>query len=58
MPNTVRGTRLSLCNPCSVFRNGAAVLSVALGVRDLANIRFAVSPLWEAVASVRVVKHP
>ncbi|MEU8263289.1 DUF5937 family protein [Micromonospora sp. NPDC048999] len=34
------------------------VLSVALGVRDLANIRFAVSPLWEAVASVRVVKNP
>ncbi|WP_446215356.1 DUF5937 family protein [Micromonospora sp. IBHARD004] len=34
------------------------MLSVALGVRDLANIRFAVSPLWEAVASVRVVKNP
>lgn len=34
------------------------MLSVALGVRDLANIRFAVSPLWEAVASVMVVKTP
>ncbi|MGC1215716.1 MAG: DUF5937 family protein [Micromonospora sp.] len=34
------------------------MLSVALGVRDLANIRFAVSPLWEAVGSVRLVKQP
>ncbi|SCL52680.1 DNA-binding transcriptional regulator, ArsR family [Micromonospora eburnea] len=34
------------------------MLSATLGVGDLANIRFAVSPLWEAVASVRVVKHP
>lgn len=32
------------------------MLSVALGVGDLAGIRFAVSPLWEAVASVRVVR--
>ncbi|MFR9776393.1 DUF5937 family protein [Micromonospora sp. MS34] len=34
------------------------VLSVALEMRDLANVRFAVSPLWEAVASVRVLKTP
>ncbi|MFI7431350.1 DUF5937 family protein [Micromonospora sp. NPDC049836] len=34
------------------------MLSVALGAHDLANIRFAVSPLWEAVASLRVVKSP
>lgn len=34
------------------------MLSVEVGMRDLASIRFAVSPLWEAVASVRVVKKP
>lgn len=34
------------------------MLRVSLGVRDLANTRFAVSPLWEVVASVRIVKEP
>ncbi|MGC5022528.1 DUF5937 family protein [Micromonospora sp. DT47] len=34
------------------------MLHAALSVADLANTRFAVSPLWEAVASVRVVKEP
>jgi DNA-binding transcriptional ArsR family regulator len=34
------------------------VLRVALGMRDLANVRFAVSPLWEVVASVRVLRNP
>ncbi|MFG2164391.1 ArsR/SmtB family transcription factor [Micromonospora chersina] len=34
------------------------MLSVAVGVRDVAGIRFAISPLWEAVASVRVLRSP
>ncbi|MFC7547937.1 DUF5937 family protein [Plantactinospora sp. GCM10030261] len=34
------------------------MLRVGLGTRDLANIRFATSPLWEVVASVRVAKSP
>lgn len=34
------------------------MLRAALSVADLANTRFAVSPLWEAVASVRIVKNP
>ena len=34
------------------------MLSVAVGVRDLAGIRFAISPLWEAVASVRILRRP
>ncbi|MEV4493736.1 DUF5937 family protein [Micromonospora coxensis] len=34
------------------------MLRAALSVADLANTRFAVSPLWEVVASVRIVRHP
>ncbi|WP_238452388.1 DUF5937 family protein [Micromonospora sp. 4G55] len=34
------------------------MLRAALSVADLANTRFAVSPLWEVVASVRIVKNP
>ncbi|MET7709458.1 helix-turn-helix domain-containing protein [Micromonospora sp. NPDC005413] len=34
------------------------MMLVGLDARDMAMIRFAVSPLWEAVASVRVVKRP
>ncbi|MFI6260193.1 helix-turn-helix domain-containing protein [Micromonospora zamorensis] len=34
------------------------MMLVGLNVRDLAMIRFAVSPLWEAVASVRIIKRP
>ncbi|MBQ1012360.1 winged helix-turn-helix transcriptional regulator [Micromonospora sp. M51] len=34
------------------------MMLVGLAARDLAMTRFAVSPLWEAVASVRVVKRP
>lgn len=34
------------------------MLRAALSVADLANTRFAVSPLWEVVASVRIVKDP
>ncbi|MFF5174480.1 ArsR/SmtB family transcription factor [Micromonospora sp. NPDC000089] len=37
---------------------GTRVLRVALSVADLANTRFAVSPLWEVVASVLVAKLP
>ncbi|WP_091574228.1 ArsR/SmtB family transcription factor [Micromonospora sediminicola] len=36
----------------------APVLRVALGVRDLAGVRFAISPLWEVVASVRALRSP
>ncbi|WP_380277744.1 DUF5937 family protein [Kitasatospora purpeofusca] len=34
------------------------MLDLAFSVRDLARTRFALSPLWEVVASVRVLKHP
>ncbi|GAA1180686.1 biotin operon repressor [Kitasatospora gansuensis] len=34
------------------------MLDLAFSTRDLARTRFALSPLWELVASVRVVKHP
>jgi len=34
------------------------VLDVAFSLRDLARTRFALSPLWEVVAGVRVLKHP
>ncbi|GIJ48968.1 transcriptional regulator [Virgisporangium aliadipatigenens] len=34
------------------------MLRLAFGARDLATIRFAFSPLWELVASVRVIKDP
>ncbi|SCG36564.1 ArsR/SmtB family transcription factor [Micromonospora humi] len=34
------------------------MLRVALGVRDLAGVRFAISPLWEVVASVRALRRP
>jgi DNA-binding transcriptional ArsR family regulator len=34
------------------------VLKLAFTARDLAHIRFAFSPLWEVVASVRVLKAP
>ncbi|WP_199564891.1 ArsR/SmtB family transcription factor [Spongiactinospora rosea] len=33
-------------------------VELAFGVADVANTRFAISPLWEVVASVRVVKNP
>lgn len=33
-------------------------LELTFTARDAANVRFALSPLWEVVASVRVVKHP
>ncbi|MFI2711149.1 DUF5937 family protein [Micromonospora sp. NPDC018662] len=35
-----------------------SVLSVALGVRDLAGVRFAISPLWEVVASILALRAP
>ncbi|MEU7799237.1 winged helix-turn-helix domain-containing protein [Micromonospora arborensis] len=34
------------------------MMLVGLDARDLAMTRFAVSPLWEAVASVRIIKRP
>ncbi|MFF2619182.1 DUF5937 family protein [Kitasatospora sp. NPDC058046] len=34
------------------------MLDLAFSVRDLARTRFTLSPLWEVVASVRVLKHP
>lgn len=34
------------------------MMLVGLGARDLALTRFAVSPLWEAVGSVRILKQP
>jgi hypothetical protein len=34
------------------------VLRLALTTQDLTRIRFAFSPLWEVVASVRVLKTP
>ncbi|AUG75200.1 ArsR family transcriptional regulator [Kitasatospora sp. MMS16-BH015] len=34
------------------------MLDLAFSVRDLARTRFALSPLWEVVASVRVLKSP
>ncbi|MFC5889411.1 DUF5937 family protein [Kitasatospora sp. CM 4170] len=34
------------------------MLNLAFSTRDLARTRFALSPLWEVVASVRIVKHP
>ncbi|MFF0295463.1 DUF5937 family protein [Kitasatospora sp. NPDC004615] len=34
------------------------MLDVTFSVRDLARTRFALSPLWEVVAGVRVLKHP
>ncbi|MFE0464160.1 DUF5937 family protein [Kitasatospora sp. NPDC058965] len=39
-------------------QRGCTVLDLAFSVRDLARTRFALSPLWELVASVRVLKHP
>ncbi|MER6570933.1 DUF5937 family protein [Streptomyces sp. NPDC001093] len=39
-------------------QRGGTVLDLAFSVRDLARTRFALSPLWEVVASVRVLKHP
>ncbi|MFI0423167.1 DUF5937 family protein [Spongiactinospora sp. 9N601] len=33
-------------------------VELAFSVADVANTRFAISPLWEVVASVRVVKNP
>lgn len=33
-------------------------MELKLGVDDLVNTRFALSPLWEVVASVRVLKVP
>ncbi|MFI9327857.1 DUF5937 family protein [Kitasatospora sp. NPDC052868] len=34
------------------------MLNLAFSTRDLARTRFALSPLWELVASVRIIKHP
>ncbi|MGW4381688.1 DUF5937 family protein [Kitasatospora sp. NPDC004531] len=34
------------------------MLDVTFSLRDLARTRFALSPLWEVVASARVLKHP
>ncbi|WP_431683192.1 DUF5937 family protein [Kitasatospora sp. KL5] len=39
-------------------QKGCTVLDLAFSVRDLARTRFALSPLWEVVASIRVLKHP
>ncbi|MFB9660389.1 DUF5937 family protein [Glycomyces mayteni] len=34
------------------------MIELRLGVADLANLRFALSPLWEVTASIRVLKAP